>query len=288
MRVQLQIPITLDFIKQTLKPLKTSYKENALISHVCTDSRTACKGDLYIPLNGEKYSGEDFLTDAAKSGAYTLSARSDSCDIKVKDTSLALLDLASAYKDLFSLKETVAITGSVGKSTTKNLTREILSAKYRVHATDGNLNNEIGVPFTVFSMPADTEILIVEAGMNHFDELHRISLCIHPSLCVITKIGTSHIGNLKSRAGIAKAKAEIFDGMSVIKGIIPYNEPLLYGFSNTKTVSLAFPDADFYLSVSEQSSSSLKSKIILDSSLFLPLTVILAIVLSSFLYSVLL
>ena len=126
------------------------------------------------------------------------------------------------------LKHTVAITGSVGKTTTKEFLRTIVSPRYRTHATAGNMNNEIGLPLTVLTSPDDCEFLILECGMNHTGEISRLSLSANPDIAIITNIGTSHIGNLGSREKIAEAKLEILDGMPS-GGILlcEHGEPLL-------------------------------------------------------------
>lgn len=245
MRIITDIPLTMGFIKQILG-YGCRQNDTRLINAICTDSREIKENDLFIPLRGETYDAELFLDDVKKIGAYTMSAKNKIADIRVPDTSAALLKIAAAYKKLLNVKKTVAITGSVGKSTTKNLTFNFLKSKYKVHATEGNLNNEIGVPFTVLSAQRDTEILVIEAGMNHQGELARISECIIPDIAVITNIGTSHIGNFGTREAIANAKREILLASSPI-ALIPHGEPLLSGIPRVKTVSTSSQSASYYL-----------------------------------------
>ncbi len=123
-----------------------------------------------------------------------------------------LLRLAHVYRlELGCL--VVGITGSIGKTTTKDVLAAVLAKRYRVWATKGNFNNLIGMPLTVLAAPADTEVLVLEMGMNHFHEIERLSQSANPNLAIVSKIGTSHIGILGSRENIARAKSEIVQGM---------------------------------------------------------------------------
>lgn len=253
MRVETDIPISLEFVKRALGATPLADDGKKTIKAICTDSRTVKRGDLFIGIRGERYDGSDFIPEIKRTALFTIGTESSDADLKLKDTGTALLNLASAYKKLLPIKTTVAITGSVGKTTTKELTRSILQQKFRTHATFGNLNNEIGVPFTVLSAPKDTEALVIEAGMNHAGEITKLSKCIEPDLAVITKIGNAHIGNLGSREKIAEAKLEILDGMKEKRAIVPDGEPLLTSSrAKLKTVSRSDTDADFTLSKSNK------------------------------------
>lgn len=131
-----------------------------------------------------------------------------------------LLRLAHTYRlELGCL--VVGITGSIGKTTTKDVLAAVLAKRYRVWATKGNFNNLIGMPLTVLSAPADTEVLVLEMGMNHFHEIERLSQSANPNLAIVSKIGTSHIGILGSRENIARAKAEIVQGMCAAGDFLP-------------------------------------------------------------------
>lgn len=197
------------------------------INHITTDTRKIQEGDLFIPLKGENFDGHDFLKQAFEKGAkYCLSEiemeiSEGSSLILVKDTKKALMDLAKYYRSLFSIP-VVAITGSVGKTTTKDLIASVLSQKYMVLKTEGNFNNEIGLPLTIFCLEDFHEIAVLEMGMNSFGEIHNLSEIAKPDIAVITNIGVSHIENLGSRDGILKAKCEIFDFMNE-KGIAILN-----------------------------------------------------------------
>ena len=256
MRALLSVPITFKFIKNALGLQSVQRDESITISAISNDTRNLSPKDLYVAIHGERYNGEDFIDEAKAKGAYTLSASREDADVYVSDTGLALLIIANSYKKLFNLREVVAITGSVGKSTTKDLAAKILSYKYNIHATEGNLNNEIGVPFTVFGMKRNTEILIIEAGMNHKGELSRISRCLEPTVAVITNIGHAHIGNLGSREAIAHAKLEITDGMKRKFMLIPHGEPLLDPSDTALTISDNSLDADFSLITRDEDDNS--------------------------------
>ena len=194
MRIKLGIPLTLREIREAIgTPLQIA--PDATIKYISTDTRDLCEGDLFIALKGDRYDGEDF-TDLAKSkGAYVMS-RTSGFDISAPDTRDALIFLCSYYiNNIRKKKYKIAISGSVGKTTTKELCKILLGTKYKVHATEGNLNNEIGMPLTVLSAPEDTEVIICEMGMNHKGEISKMSKAFQPDLAVITIIGHAHIGN---------------------------------------------------------------------------------------------
>lgn len=257
MRIKTDIPLSISFIKNALGILSSCDDESTFINAICTDTRIIENHDLFIPLKGEVFNGEAFIKDAVCKGAYALSIDYKHPNVFNTDsTQSALFKIANAYKRLLNLKATVAITGSVGKTTTKELALSILSEKFICHGTYKNLNNEIGVPITLLSAPKNTEILVIEAGMNHSGELSRISRCIEPDISVITKIGSAHIGNLGSRDAIAKAKLEILDGMKKQLVIVPYEEPLLKSTENKLTFSKSTTLADYSLIKSQNSSSN--------------------------------
>ena len=197
MRIKLSFSITKDFITRSISPV-SSLNKNLTITHISTDTRNISKGDLFFALKGDRFDGERFINDAIIKGAYTVSSKYNSASFLVNDTKEALMELARNYKSMVSPKYTIAITGSVGKTTTKEITASLLSSKYNVHKTEKNYNNELGVAFTILSLPKNTDILIAECGMNHFGELSKISKMLLPDIAVITKIGTAHIGNLGS------------------------------------------------------------------------------------------
>ncbi len=221
-----------------------SFSDDIIINKICTDSREAHHGCLFFALDGAKRSGNDFITSAKERGAVTLGTSSLS-DVAVSNVETALLSLARYYKKnyLKSIRSTVAITGSVGKTTTKEFLCTLLEDKHKIHATSGNYNNTLGVPLTVFSAPRDTEILICELGMNALGEIDKLSRCVNPDVSVITNIGTAHIGRLGSKEKIAEAKLEILNGMTENSTLfVPYGEELLK--NKGKTFSISSPKAD--------------------------------------------
>ena len=248
MRIKLGIPLTLEEISLATGGLLMGSKKQ-MITHLVTDSREAAIGDLFFALAGKTRSGEDFKAEAKRIGAIVISTTDNNSDIIVPNVSSALLDLASYYlKKLPLLLYKVAITGSVGKTTVKEFSRLILKEKYKVHATVGNYNNEIGVPLSILTALSDTEVMIIEMGMNHLGEISILSKCFAPDIAIITNIGTAHIGNLESRENIAKAKLEIVDGMQgKNKIIVPFDENLLSNVEGRITVSIAEKCADFTL-----------------------------------------
>lgn len=181
---------------------------------ITTDSRRSAEGVLFIPLEGEKFDGHEFIKAAFDMGAAAVLTHKDAdlmidkTIIKVKDTFKALHDIAVYYKKKYPVP-TVAVTGSVGKTTTKDMLYAALAAKYKTLKTPNNFNNEIGVPITVFMLEKEHECAVIEMGMNHFGEIERLAEMGQPDAAVITNIGMSHIENLGSQEGIFKAKMEI-------------------------------------------------------------------------------
>lgn len=188
------------------------------ISGVSTDSRTIKPGDLFIPLVGENFDGHDFINQALDKGAaFSLCEIIKKSKIKnsekvifVNNTQQALMKLAAYYRNLFEIPF-VAVTGSVGKTTTKNMIAEVLKTRFSVLKTEGNYNNEIGLPLTLFNLEKGHQIGVVEMGMSGFGEIRRMVNIVNPRVSVITNIGISHIEKLGSKENIAKAKMEILE-----------------------------------------------------------------------------
>ena len=193
-----------------------SYNHDTEINGVCIDTRKITEGCLFICIKGERFDAHQFAQEALDKGAAAVMIHSDvdvkGCYIKVENTSRALLDLGGYYRSKFDIP-IVALTGSVGKTTTKEFTYLVVNAKYKAIKTLGNLNNEIGLPQMLFQIDNSVQAAVIEMGMNHFNEIHRLSTATKPTLAVITNIGVSHIENLGSREGILKAKLEILDGL---------------------------------------------------------------------------
>lgn len=190
--------------------------ENTVITSVTTDSRKSGENMLFIPLEGDTFDGHEFIRASFDMGAAAALTHKDTdivCDrvlIRVDDTKKALADIARFYLDKHRVP-VVALTGSVGKTTTKDMVAEALSKKYSVLKTQGNFNNDIGLPLTIFNLTRDNDMAVLEMGMNHFGEIHHLASIAHPDTAIITNIGMSHIENLGSREGILKAKTEITD-----------------------------------------------------------------------------
>lgn len=196
------------------------------------DSRNVRPGDLFVAIVGERVDGHSFVAKAREAGAaaalVSRYVEDELPQILVEDTLRAYGDIAREYRKSVGI-QVVAITGSVGKTTTKEMISCVLSGKYRVSKTQGNYNNNLGLPITVMEMPADTELAVLELGMNHFGEMSYLTSIARPNVVVITNIGTMHIEHLGTREGILKAKLEIMqgiqdDGTAVFNG----DEPLLW------------------------------------------------------------
>lgn len=203
------------------------------------DSRKIQAGDLFVPLKGTN-DGHEFVSKAIENGAKATLWSNDPATapagiavILVKDTLLAFQALASYYL-LEENPDVIAITGSNGKTTTKDMTESVLSQKFRTYKTQGNYNNDIGLPYTILHMPEGTEKLILEMGMDHAGEISILSELAEPDVAAITIIGEAHIENLGSREKIADAKMEITTGLAS-DGllIIPADEPLLEERTNS-------------------------------------------------------
>ena len=201
--------------------------ESQQIKAICTDSRECMAGDVFFALRGKNFDGNSFIPEAISRGAIPVGIGVGRFGIRVDSAEDALLAFATYYKNaLPKLRHTIAITGSVGKTTTKEFLNKIAGQEYKTHKTWENYNNEIGVSLSILSAPKDTEVMILEIGMNHSGEIKNIASKIKPNTAIITKIGTSHIGHLGSRENIAMAKLEITCGLQG-KLLIPKNEPLL-------------------------------------------------------------
>ena len=193
------------------------------------DSRTINKDDVFITIN----TGYLYIEDAIKNGAVAIITdkdikfKTDVCIIKVDNMKFTLLKLISYIRSRYSYIPLIAITGSVGKTTTKELVYDILSKDYKVLKNDGNKNNYIGIAETIFNLDNSYDIIVLEVGMNHLGEIEEVSDSISPNISAITNIGTSHIGNLGSVKNILKAKLEIVSGMDSGRLVVPYTDRLL-------------------------------------------------------------
>ena len=206
----------------------------AEITNVVKDTGEVTPGSLFVAIKGERFDGHDFIPKAIEAGAAAvMTARREEKypvpALYVEDTRQAMLDLAGGYRDQFDCP-VVAITGSVGKTTTRGMTAAVLSRMYDTHATRGNLNNQLGMPLTALALESRHEAAVFEMGMSNFGEIASMVDCGKPNIAVITTIGTSHIEFLGSREGICRAKMEILDGLAARGGVAVLNgdEPLLW------------------------------------------------------------
>lgn len=208
---------------------------NAVVTEVSTDSRVIPEGALFVPLAGERFDGHDYLDTALESGAAgcltskkPVSLLKDRFYIQVSDTLTALKALASWYRDKFSIPM-VQITGSAGKTTTKEMIAAVLGQRFPTLKTQGNFNNAIGTPLTLLNLTPEHQAAVIETGMNHFGEIRYLGEMVRPTVAVVTNVGDAHIENLGgTRQGILQAKCEIFEnlhsgGLAVLNG----DDPLL-------------------------------------------------------------
>lgn len=228
MRIRLDHPYHADEIAAITH--STAPKSEVTVTHLTTDSREVKEGDLFIALRGEIENGNRYISAALSAGAALIlceEARTEAPCLTVHDCEAALCALGRYARKRIA-PTVIAITGSTGKTTTKNMVAAVLATTFRTHKTQGNQNNLLGVCLTILSMPADTEMIVIEMGMNHEKELEALSLLAEPDITVITNIGQAHIGNLGSRARIADAKCEIFSGCAPgALCLYPVDEPLL-------------------------------------------------------------
>lgn len=190
--------------------------ENLEITGFSQDSRKVSAGMMYIPLIGERFDGHDFIESAFENGASAVISdrvidRNDKVVIKVEDTLKALQDMARYLRKNRNVK-VVGITGSVGKTSTRDMVYSVIKQRYKTLKTEGNYNNNIGLPLTILRLK-DEEVMVLEMGMNHLKEMEELSMIALPDISAITNVGTAHIGELGSRENILKAKLEIIAGM---------------------------------------------------------------------------
>lgn len=202
---------------ETAKATGGNYSEETQYTDVTIDSRTVEKGCMYIAIKGDRFDGHDFAVQASESGAACVMVSKDvegvKCPvIKVADTRRALIDLAAYYRAKKDIP-VVGLTGSVGKTTTKEMVAAVLRRKFEVLATLGNLNNDIGLPRMCLQLEEKHTAAVLEMGMNNLGEISLLTKIARPTVGLITNIGVAHIENLKSREGILQAKLEILDGM---------------------------------------------------------------------------
>ena len=219
------------------------------VTAVTTDSRKVTKGCLFVPLKGTRSDGHDYIPQVMKDGALvTLTERREAAagypNIQVESTADAIQKIAGLYRRELDIP-VVGITGSVGKTSTKEMIAAVLSQKYRVLKTAGNFNNNLGLPLTIFRLTPEDEIAVLEMGISHFGEMEKLAETANPDTMVITNIGTCHLEFLKDRDGVFKAKTECFDYVKYTGSVILNGEddkliqvkdvhgkqPIFYGLS---------------------------------------------------------
>ena len=201
--------------------------EEKVICGAVIDSRLVEDDYLFIPIKGERVDGHKFIPQVFEQGACCVLSEVELEEpagpyIKVESCEDALKKIAAFYRQSLDIK-VVGITGSVGKTSTKEMIASVISQKFNVHKTAGNFNNEIGLPLTVFGIRAEHEVAILEMGISDFNEMHRLSTVANPDICVITNVGLCHLENLGDRDGVLKAKTECFEhmkdnGLAVLNG----------------------------------------------------------------------
>ena len=214
--------------------------ENYECENFTNDTRKIEKGDTYIAIKGEKFDGNIFFEEALEKGADTVILENKKIEKKyenkniiiVDDTKKALQQIATAKRNLYKDLIVVGITGSVGKTSTKDMIYSVLSQKYKTLKTEGNFNNDIGLPLTILKL-REHEVAVIEMGMNHKGEISKLTKIAKPQLAVITNVGTAHIGNLGSRENILNAKLEILEGMEKPKIVINNDNDLLHDWKNS-------------------------------------------------------
>ncbi|MBX9097362.1 UDP-N-acetylmuramoyl-tripeptide--D-alanyl-D-alanine ligase [Streptococcus gordonii] len=233
--------------------------ENAVLRNAEFDSRLIGSGDLFVPLKGAR-DGHDFIPTAfAQGAAATLSERpaAEGAYILVDDVLTAFQRLAQYYLEKMQV-DVLAVTGSNGKTTTKDMLAQLLTTTYKTYKTQGNYNNEIGLPYTVLHMPEDTEKLVLEMGQDHLGDIHLLSELAKPKTAIVTLVGEAHLEFFGSRAEIAQGKMQIADGLKKDGLLIVPADKIVNEFLPADCKLVRFgPDADIFLTRLEERKDSL-------------------------------
>jgi UDP-N-acetylmuramoyl-tripeptide--D-alanyl-D-alanine ligase len=216
---------------------------------ISTDSRNVIPGSIFFALHGTNFNGNEFAENAIKSGAITAivdePAFHTSKTILVDNSLVALQDLANLYRRKNKFK-VIALTGTNGKTTTKELIHKVLSMKYVCHSTQGNFNNHIGVPLTILSAPQEAEMLVVEMGANHVGEIKQLCKIAEPDFGLITNIGKAHLEGFGGFQGVVKAKSELYTYLFEMNGLVFINaaDQLLLSLTNNYSNIESYGTAD--------------------------------------------
>ena len=233
--------------------------ENVALRNAEFDSRLIESGDLFVPLKGAR-DGHDFIATAfAQGAAATLSERpvAEGAYILVDDVLTAFQRLAQYYLEKMQV-DVLAVTGSNGKTTTKDMLAQLLATSYKTYKTQGNYNNEIGLPYTVLHMPEDTEKLVLEMGQDHLGDIHLLSELAKPKTAIVTLVGEAHLEFFGSRAEIAQGKMQIADGLRENGLLIVPVDKIVNEFLPADCKLVRFgPDADIFLTRLEERKDSL-------------------------------
>ena len=246
--------IYVDDIVKICNGILYSGNSNIKCINFVKDSRLIKPGDIYVGIKGEKFNGNNFYKEAFNKGASVCLLDKDTkiddsyknkTIVLVDDTVNAIQELAKYKRSLYNIP-VIAITGSVGKTSVKDMVYRVVNSKYKTLSTSGNMNNHIGVPLTILSL-RDHEALIVEMGMNHLGEIDLLSRITKPTLAIITNVGTAHIGNLGSRENILKAKMEIVNGMDNGTLIINNDNDLLHTIKYDNLITVGIDNDSDYM-----------------------------------------
>ncbi|MCY7147412.1 UDP-N-acetylmuramoyl-tripeptide--D-alanyl-D-alanine ligase [Streptococcus gordonii] len=233
--------------------------ENVALRNAEFDSRLIESGDLFVPLKGAR-DGHDFIATAfAQGAAATLSEHpvAEGAYILVDDVLTAFQRLAQYYLEKMQV-DVLAVTGSNGKTTTKDMLAQLLATSYKTYKTQGNYNNEIGLPYTVLHMPEDTEKLVLEMGQDHLGDIHLLSELAKPKTGIVTLVGEAHLEFFGSRAEIAQGKMQIADGLRKDGLLIVPADKIVNEFLPADCKLVRFgPDADIFLTRLEERKDSL-------------------------------
>lgn len=238
-------------IVEAVKGKLLSGNDKTIFNDISTDSRKVKEGDLFVPLKGDRFDGHDYVEQSLEKGAVgalvekDIKLDSEKVIIKVDDTLKALRLIATFYRSKFKIPF-VGITGSVGKTSTKEMVASVLSKGFNVLKNQGNFNNEIGVPLTIFRLESSHEAAVVEMGMSGLGEISRLTSIVKPDIAIITNVGVCHIEKLGSKKNILRAKMEILEGLNN-NGLVILNgdDNLLFGLKGLldfKTVFYGFED----------------------------------------------